>query len=81
MLRTPQPKLTMDDALAIMHYHIEMNRITQRSHTKTWWLRHPKVKPKAPLQNQGIVTESAFRVPIGFVRTEHSDSLSRSGLG
>jgi len=45
----PQPKLTVDDALGIMEYHIERNRIAQRSHTKTWWLCHPKAKPKAPL--------------------------------
>ena len=45
----PQPTLTLDNALGIMEYHIERNRIAQRSHTKTWWLRHPKVKPKALL--------------------------------
>ena len=45
----PQLKLTVDDALEIMEYHIERNRIAQRSHTKTWWLRHPRAKPKAPL--------------------------------
>ncbi len=45
----PEPKLTVDDALWIMEYHIERNRIAQQSYTKTWWLRHPKAKPKAPL--------------------------------
>ncbi len=47
----PQPKLTVDDALGIIEYHIEKNRIAQRSHTKTWWLCHPKAKPNAPLKN------------------------------
>ena len=45
----PQPKLTVDDALGFMEYHIDRNRIAQRSHTKTWWRRHPKAKPKALL--------------------------------
>jgi hypothetical protein len=45
----PQPRLTVADALEIMEYHIERNRIAQDSHAKTWRLRHPKVKPKAPL--------------------------------
>ena len=45
----PQPKLTVDGALRIMEYHIERNRIAQRSHTQTWWLCHSKAKPKAPL--------------------------------
>ena len=45
----PHPRLTVDEALDIMAYHIERNRIAQTSHAKTWRLRHPKVKPKAPL--------------------------------
>ena len=45
----PQPTLTTDRALEIMAYHIERNRIAQKSHTKSWWRRHPKAKPKAPL--------------------------------
>ncbi len=45
----PQPTLTTDRALEIMQYHIERNRIAKESHTKSWWRRHPIVKPKAPL--------------------------------
>ena len=45
----PRPVLTPARALEIMEYHIERNRIAKESHTKTWWRRHPKVKPKTPL--------------------------------
>ena len=45
----PQPTLTPERALEIIEYHIERNRIAKESHTKSWWRRHPKVKPKAPL--------------------------------
>ena len=45
----PQPTLTAERALEILEYHIERNRIAKESHTKSWWRRHPKVEPKAPL--------------------------------
>jgi len=45
----PHPTLTPERALEIIKYHIERNRIAKECHTKSWWRRHPKVKPKAPL--------------------------------
>ena len=40
------------------------------SRKRHFWLQYPK----------GIVTESAFRVPVGLVRTEYSDSLARERM-
>jgi hypothetical protein len=31
-------------AVLLMEYHIRRNEVARRSHTKTWWARHKKVK-------------------------------------
>jgi hypothetical protein len=42
----PQPKLTVEAALAIVEYHLHRNEIARRSHTKRWKKRHKGVKVK-----------------------------------
>lgn len=48
VLRTalPQPKLSDDDALAIIDYHLRRNQIARSSHRKNWLERHKKVRFK-----------------------------------
>lgn len=38
------PGLSLGMALLPVGYHIQRNKIAQRSHTKTWLSRHQKVK-------------------------------------
>jgi SRSO17 transposase len=38
------PGLRLDLAVLLMDYHIRRNEVARRSHTKTWWARHKKVK-------------------------------------
>jgi hypothetical protein len=40
------PKFTEVEAIALLEYHLRRNRIAQKSHTKSWHKRHPKVKYK-----------------------------------
>ena len=51
LLRTtlPRPKLSEDDALAILNYHLRRNRVAQKSHAKAWKKRHHKVQYKVLL--------------------------------
>jgi hypothetical protein len=37
------PGLSLGMALLLVGYHIQRNKIAQRSHTKTWLSRHKKV--------------------------------------
>ncbi len=48
VLRTalPRSKLTEDDALAILDYHLQRNRVAKASHRKSWLKRHNKVEFK-----------------------------------
>jgi hypothetical protein len=45
----PQPKLTVEGAIAIMHYHLNRNRVARASHYKSWRKRHKKVRFKVLL--------------------------------
>jgi hypothetical protein len=45
----PQPKLTEADAIALVEYHLQRNRIAQKSHEKSWHKRHKKVQYKVLL--------------------------------
>jgi hypothetical protein len=38
------PGLSLRLALLLVEYHIHRNEVARRSHTKTWWDRHKKVK-------------------------------------
>jgi hypothetical protein len=38
------PGLSLALALMLVDYHIARNEVAQRSHTKTWWARHKRVK-------------------------------------
>jgi hypothetical protein len=38
------PGLSLKVALLLVDYHINRNKIAQRSHTKTWMARHKKVE-------------------------------------
>jgi len=38
------PGLSLGLALLLVEYHIRRNQVARRSHTKTWWARHKKVK-------------------------------------
>jgi hypothetical protein len=40
------PKLTEDQALEIMDYRLRRNRIAKKSHHKTWYQKHKKLKFK-----------------------------------
>jgi hypothetical protein len=42
----PQPRLTEEEALAILKYHLQRNKRAQASHRKTWLERHKDVKFK-----------------------------------
>lgn len=39
----PRPKLTEEDALALLEYHLQRNRVAKASHRKSWLKRHNKV--------------------------------------
>jgi hypothetical protein len=51
LLRTAlaRPRLTVSEAIAIMEYHLERNRIARHSHYKTWRERHKKIQFKVLL--------------------------------
>jgi hypothetical protein len=38
------PGLSLELALLLVEYHIRRNEVARRSHTKTWWARHKRVK-------------------------------------
>jgi hypothetical protein len=38
------PGMSLRLALLLVEYHIHRNEVARRSHTKTWWARHKKVK-------------------------------------
>lgn len=42
----PRPKLTEEDAIAIVEYHLRRNRVAKASHRKSWLKRHNKVEFK-----------------------------------
>ena len=42
----PRPTLTEEDAIAIMEYHVQRNRVAKASHRKSWLKRHNKVECK-----------------------------------
>lgn len=42
----PRPKLSEQDALEIIEYHLRRNRVARKSHSKTWLKRHKKVEFK-----------------------------------
>jgi hypothetical protein len=42
----PKPKLTDEEAIAIVNYHLTRNRTARNSHTKAWHLRHQNVPYK-----------------------------------
>jgi hypothetical protein len=42
----PRPELTLEDALAIVAYHLRRNESARRSHAKSWESRHKGVKVK-----------------------------------
>jgi cytochrome c len=44
-----RPKLTEEEAIAIVDYHLERNRVAKASHHKSWLARHKKVKFKVLL--------------------------------
>ena len=43
-----QPRLTQEDAIAIVKYHLKRNRVARKSHTKSWHRRH-KIRYKVLL--------------------------------
>ena len=45
----PRPTLTVADAIGIMEYYLERNRIARKSHYKSWHIRHKKVRFKVLL--------------------------------
>lgn len=42
----PRPKLTEEDAITIMKYHLRRNRVARASHRKSWLQRHNAVEFK-----------------------------------
>ena len=52
LLKAALPKrlLTLEDALAIVDYHLQRNAEAKRSHTKTWRKQHPEVNIHPLLQ-------------------------------
>ena len=42
----PLPRLTEEDALEVLNYYLERNRVARTSHEKSWCKRHKKVKYK-----------------------------------
>jgi hypothetical protein len=38
------PGLSLGLALLLVDYHIRRNEVARRSHAKTWWARHKRVK-------------------------------------
>ena len=41
-----RPTLTEDEAIAVMDYHLERNRVARRSYQRSWKKRHKKLKFK-----------------------------------
>ena len=46
-----RPKLTLEDAMDIVDYHLQRNKVACESHRKSWKKRHKKVKYKVLLKN------------------------------
>jgi hypothetical protein len=44
-----RPRLTQEEAIAIVKYHLKRNRVARNSHTKSWHRRHKKVRYKVLL--------------------------------
>ena len=44
-----RPKLTEDEAIAVVDYHLERNRVARRSYRRSWKKRHKKLKFKVLL--------------------------------
>jgi hypothetical protein len=42
----PRPQLSPEEAIAIIDYYLERNRIAKKSHHKTWKQRHKNVTYK-----------------------------------
>jgi hypothetical protein len=38
----PRPKLTEEDALELITYHLRRNEVAHQSHRKTWLEKHPE---------------------------------------
>lgn len=45
----PRPNLTEANAIAILEYHLQRNRVAQKSHVKAWRKRHKNVTYKVLL--------------------------------
>jgi hypothetical protein len=45
----PRQDLTDADAIAILEYHLQRNRVARKSHVKAWRKRHKKIKYKVLL--------------------------------
>lgn len=45
----PRPQLTLEDAMDIVDYHLQRNKVAYESHRKSWKKRHKKVKYKVLL--------------------------------
>jgi hypothetical protein len=41
-----RPKLTEEEAMAVMDYHLERNEVARRSYQQSWKKRHKKLKFK-----------------------------------
>jgi hypothetical protein len=46
----PRPVLTVENAMAIVDYHLRRNALAKKSHTRRWKKRHPGVNVE-PLLN------------------------------
>jgi hypothetical protein len=38
------PGLSLELAVLLVDYHIHRNKVARKSHAKTWWARHKRVK-------------------------------------
>ncbi len=45
----PQPRLTEAEAIQVLEYYLERNRVAKKSHHKTWRKKHKKVRFKVLL--------------------------------
>ena len=41
-----RPKLTEDEAIALVDYHLARNRVARLSYQRSWKKRHKKLRPK-----------------------------------
>jgi len=44
-----RPKVTLEEAMDIVDYHLQRNKVAHASHRKSWKKRHKKVKYKVLL--------------------------------